>query len=262
VTSPISLEFDRYGERSHKPAIVIAHGLFGSSSNWRGIARHLGAQFEVYALDMRNHGQSPWSDDHSYEALAADIGKFIKTQIGTPAVVVGHSMGGKSAMTLALSQPELVRGVIVVDIAPVVYGHTHDGFIEAMQAVNTAELTSRKDADAALQASISEVAVRQFLLQNLVPAKPGYRWRINLDVLEQFMDGLTGFDVSPQSQFTGEALFIYGALSDYVTTASHPAIARHFPAHTLLEVGDAGHWVHAEQAPTVTEAIERFTLRV
>jgi len=262
VTVAVSLDFDHYGERSHKPSIVIAHGLFGSSSNWRGIAKNLATTHEVYALDMRNHGQSPWDDDHSYAAMAADIGEFIQRQIANPAIVVGHSMGGKATMTLALSQSELVRGAVIVDIAPVAYAHTHDGFVEAMKAVDTQNLTSRKEADAALTASIGEAAVRQFLLQNLVSTSPGYRWRINLDVLDQGMDQLTDFAVDANAKFSGEALFIYGALSDYVTASSHPAIARHFPAHTLLEVGEAGHWVHAEQAPTVIDAIRRFAERV
>ncbi len=258
MTGALSLDFDRYGERSDKPAIVIAHGLFGSSSNWRGIARKLAETSEVFAVDMRNHGASPWGDDHSYEALAADLALFIQTHVEGPAIVVGHSMGGKATMHLALHQPSLVAGIVVVDIAPVAYGHTHDGFIAAMKAIDTSSLASRSEADGLLADTIPELPVRQFLLQNLVTADEGYNWRINLNVLDKSMDDLTGFVVNPHSQYVGPTLFLYGAQSDYVTALTHDPIGRHFPRHELSEVSDAGHWVHAQQPAAVIAAIQRF----
>lgn len=258
----LPLDFDRYGDRSDRPPIVIAHGLFGSSSNWRGIARKLAESFEVFAVDMRNHGGSPWNEDHSYEALAADLALFIETHVEGPAVVVGHSMGGKATMQLALSRPALVAGAIVVDIAPVVYEHTHDGFIAAMKAIDASRLSSRKDADGQLAGTINELPVRQFLLQNLVSADVGYAWRINLDVLDRSMDQLTGFDAHPHTQYVGPGLFLHGANSDYVTAPTHEAVARYFPNHKLTEVADAGHWVHAEQPAIVVDAIIRFSERL
>jgi len=257
----VALSFDHYGESGGTP-LVVAHGLFGSSTNWRGICRKLGERHSVFAVDMRNHGESPWSDRHDYPALAADLGAFIAQHCNGSAIVVGHSMGGKAAMTLAMTQPERVRGLVVVDIAPVNYGHTHDPYIDAMLDVDAATLSSRSEADTQLAATIPEKPIRQFLTQNLVRADVGFRWRINLPVLQTAMPDLISFSVSDDARYDGPATFIHGKASNYVTDAQLPAIRQHFPDAQVLGVTKAGHWVHAEAPTPVINAIDETVNRV
>ena len=171
-----------HGNHSGTP-LVIAHGLFGSGRNWGVIARRLSDKRRVFTLDMRNHGSSPWLPDHSYAAMAADLSEVI-TKIDGPVDVLGHSMGGKAAMVAALSGAD-IRRLIVADIAPVIYGHTQQHLIDAMQALPLGDFTSRLDADAALKKTVENSNVRSFLLQSLNLRE--CKWRLNLDVLSEFM---------------------------------------------------------------------------
>lgn len=241
------------------PPLIILHGLFGSSRNWHSFAQKLGERFRVFCLDLRNHGESPWSDSVRYEDLAADVEAFIQSQSLVAPVVLGHSMGGKTAMVLSLSRSELVGRLVVLDIAPVPYDHSHDEYISAMRGLDLAGLRSRKDADAALKPTVPELGVRQFLLHNLVSGEGGYRWRVNLAALADGMEWIMGFpESSSASTYTGEVLFIYGGGSDYVRSAYEPAIRRLFPNTRLEEIPGAGHWLHAERPDEVRLSVERF----
>lgn len=227
------------------PVLVIAHGLFGSARNWGVIAKRLGAGRRVIAVDMRNHGASPWFDSHGYPEMAADLAEVIATAAaGGPCDVLGHSMGGKAAMMLALERPDLLRKLIVADIAPVAYGHSQQVYIDAMRAVDPATVGTRAQADAALAAEVEDPGVRAFLLQSL-DLKAG-AWRLNLDVLEREMDRIVGWP-EVTGRFEGPTLFLSGGASDYVRTADRARVREIFPKARFAAIPGAGHWLHAEK---------------
>ena len=235
------------------PTLLVAHGLFGSARNWGAVAKRLSDIRTVVAVDMRNHGESPRSDDHSYAALADDLAEVLDG----PADVLGHSMGGKAAMMLALRRPDLVRSLIVADIAPRAYDHTQRPTIEAMRSVDLAAVERRSDADAQLRRAIEDAPVRAFLLQSLDVA--GRHWRLNLDALDAEMDALVGWP-EPEGSYDGPTLVLRGGASDYVTERDEPAIRRLFPEAHIETIPGAGHWLHAE-APRPFEAAVRSFLR-
>ncbi len=239
------------------PAVLLLHGLFGSISNLKGLARRLSAHWRTISVDLRNHGASPWHDDVSYAAMAGDVGELMDDLDLADAVVAGHSMGGKTAMTLALDAPVRVRGLAVIDIAPVAYGHGHghEGLIDALLGVDLAAVERRADLDRLLATAIPDPVLRGFLGQNLVLDDGRYRWRIHLAALRSGMPRLTGWPEHGEARYPGEAVFVHGGASDYVDEAGKRAIARHFPAARLVRVDGAGHWLHAEQPAAVAEAI-------
>jgi pimeloyl-ACP methyl ester carboxylesterase len=234
------------------PPLVIAHGLFGSGRNWGVIAKRLADRHRVITVDMRNHGASPWTVTHSYPDLADDLGGLVSG----PADYLGHSMGGKAAMQLALLAPDRVRRLIVADIAPVAYSHTQQALIDAMRAVDLSEVTKRSDADAQLAGLVDDPGVRAFLLQSLdVGARA---WRLNLDTLEREMATITGWPGTP-GLFEGPALFLSGGNSDYVGRDHRDLIRAQFPKARFASIPCAGHWVHAEK-PREFEAAARAFL--
>mgnify|MGYP002712954193 CR=1 FL=1 len=244
-----------FGDDDRRPPVLIVHGLFGSGRNWGVIAKRLSDDRRVITVDMRNHGESFRADSQSYAEMAEDLARVIGAEGGV-ADVIGHSMGGKAAMVLALSQPDRVRRLIVADIAPVAYGHRQSHLIAAMQGLDLDAIETRGDADRALAGEIETGSVRAFLLQSLdVKAK---RWRLNLEVLDREMDRITGFpEVS--GQFDGPALFLAGAQSDYVTPEARPRIKALFPNAKQAKLPGAGHWLHAEK-PREFEAAARAFL--
>lgn len=230
--------------------LVILHGLFGSARNWGVIARRLAGLRQVHALDARNHGASPWAETMTYTEMAGDLAGYIEAHALAPCDILGHSMGGKTAMTLALTHPGLVRRLIVADIAPVRYVHgaqdAYGSYIEAMLGLDLAIIKRRSEADAALASSIPEPSLRAFLVQNLQDGGGGFHWRINLRGIEENLENLTDFPVAG-GHFDGPTTFLTGELSNYVRPRDEPAIRRLFPAARMIEIGDAGHWPHAEQ---------------
>ena len=256
--------------------VLIVHGLFGSARNWGAIAKRLSSDRPVVAVDMRNHAGSFRDARHDYPAMAADLAQVI-ADFGAPMDVVGHSMGGKAAMMLALTRPALLRRLVVADIAPVAYGHSQNHLIRAMRAMDLAGIIDRRDADARLAQSVSDPGVRAFLLQSLDLRADPPAWRLNLDVLEAQMEGITGWpelalsdtppaapDALPEpgvpvpvAPFAGPTLFLSGALSDYVQPEARPVIRALFPGARFAKLPGAGHWLHAEK-PRDFEA----TLRV
>lgn len=239
------------------PPVVILHGLLGSGRNWQGIAAALASRFDVVLPDLRNHGGSPWDADAGYPALVADVLALLD-RLGLARVrLVGHSMGGKVAMLLALRSPGRVERLVVVDIAPVGYGPGLDDLLRAMRALDLAGMTRRAEADAALAPAVPDRAVRAFLVQNLEQRPEGLAWRVNLDVLLPSMPTIRSFpETSDTEPFTGPTCFIRGERSDYVRLPEHePAIRRLFPTAEIHTVAGAGHWVHAEKAEAFLEVL-------
>ena len=261
------------------PHVVFVHGLFGQGKNWTTIAKGLAGHHRVTLIDLPNHGHSPWTDRVDY----ADMATLLATELehlGEPVTLVGHSMGGKVAMTLALRRPELLRALVVVDIAPSVYplsgGRTDDpgeeaspfaAYIEAMRELDLDSLERRQDADDALRAAVPSRMVRSFLLQSLVRdgvgAEGGWRWRLNLELLDRDLGALRGFPEPPEgASFDGPVLWIAGANSTYVLPEDRPRMEQLFPSTRLVRVKNAGHWVHSEQPEVFLETLRRFLAAV
>jgi pimeloyl-ACP methyl ester carboxylesterase len=248
---------ERYGDDAGRP-LVIAHGLFGAGRNWTSLAKRLAKSRPVIVVDMRNHGDSPWSDEAGYRAMAADLAETVAAAGGV-ADVLGHSMGGKAAMALALSAPERVRRLIVADIAPVAYDHAHGDYVAAMRAVDLSRVARRSDADPMLAAAIPQAPLRAFILQNLVIEEGRARWRPNLDALAASMDELLSFPADlPRARWDGPALFLRGGASDYVAEAHAPAVRARFPAARIETLDGAGHWLHADRPEAFVNAVEAF----
>ena len=241
-----------------EPPLLVAHGLLGSARNWGALARRLGRKRRVIAVDMRNHGDSPWDEDASYPAMAGDLAETIAAEAGGRADVLGHSMGGKAAMALALTQPQRVGRLIVADIAPVGYDHSHAQTIAAMAALDLAAVARRADADAALRQGIPNDAMRAFVVHNLAFEDGRARWRPNLAALAAGMEGLVGWPRGDHAPFAGPALFLRGGASDYVSPAMHGAIRALFPAARIETLESAGHWLHAEKPEAFLAAVEAF----
>jgi esterase len=239
------LNFHTFGEESAKPTLLIVHGLFGSARNWRAIARHFSKTRRVITVDMRNHGDSFWHDDNSYHDMADDLAAVIKHH-GRKMDVLGHSMGGKASMVLALENPELVHHLIVADIAPVTYTHDQVSNVKIMQSMPLNTIESRSEADKILAHDIEEPAVRAFFLQSLILSDDGNSWQLNLDALEQNMDSIVGFP-KISGQYDGGTLIIRGGASPYVTSAGLDVVAKHFPHYHMQTIPEAGHWLHAEK---------------
>jgi pimeloyl-ACP methyl ester carboxylesterase len=244
------------------PPLVVAHGLFGSARNFNTLGRRWAASRRVVLLDMRNHGASPWADAMDYAAQAGDLADAVERLAGGRALVLGHSMGGKAAMALALTRPELVAGLIIADIAPVPYAHTHLSYVRAMRAVDLARVRRRSDADPMLADAVPDPTLRAFLLQNLLVEDGAARWRLNLAAIEHEMPKLTGWPADwPRDRFEGPTHFLHGGASDYVPDAGRAKIAGLFPAAEVEAIDGAGHWLHAEKPAEFAAAVERWLAR-
>ncbi len=241
------------------PPLVLLHGLFGSGRNWTRIARYLSKSWQVHSLDLPNHGDSPWTETTDYPAMAEAVSGYLQDQDLEGVTLVGHSMGGKVAMTLALTRPERLSRLVVVDIAPVTYDHANLSYVRAMQALDLTQVTRRAEADRQLQPVIADPGVRSFLLQNLVATPEGFRWRLNLETLGGSMGAIHGF---PEALLTATyqepTLFLTGVSSDYLLPDYHALIERLFPKVAFESVADAGHWVHAENPSGFLAALEGF----
>jgi len=246
----------RHGQATERPTLLIVPGLVGSARNWGAIARRMADDRLVVAVDMRNHGESPWQDSHAYADLAADLVKIIAT-LGGPVDVLGHSMGGKAAMQLALTHPDLVNRLVVADIAPAAYGHSQSHLVAAMRGLDLTGLDSRSEADRRLAATVADPGVRAFLLQSLDLKATPPRWRLNLDVLDREMTAITGWP-DTQGRFDGPTLFLAGALSDYIRPEHRPQIKALFPKAVQAKIPGAGHWLHADRPREFEAALRAF----
>lgn len=250
------LTYSEYGTASaDHPSLIIAHGLYGSGRNWGVIAKRLSDTRHVITPDMRNHGTSPRAASQSYPDMAGDLAEVIQ-KIGGPVDLVGHSMGGKTAMTLALTKPELINRLIIADIAPVAYGHTQQGMIDAMRSVDLSTLTRRSDAESQLAAAGVEPALQSFFTQSLdVPNKS---WRLNLDLLEAEMEKIIGWPEEITGPFDGPTFFLSGAASDYVLPEHRQKIKTLFPQARFAKIPDAAHWLHAEKPRAFEASVRAF----
>ena len=255
---PVTLTHLDYPAADEREApLLIAHGLFGQARNFHSLARRLATTRRVVAVDMRNHGASPWDPVMSYEAMAGDLAFSVERLCGGRAVVLGHSMGGKAAMALALSEPARVEALIVADIAPVSYEHSHRSYVKAIQAVDLAAVTRRSDADPLLADAIPEPPLRAFILQNLEVREGVATWRLNLAAIEANMDALLSFPADlPESAYGGPAYFLHGGASDYVAPPTHARIRALFPGAEIEGVEGAGHWLHAEKPDVFVERVD------
>lgn len=246
-----------HGDATAAAPLLIVHGLFGSARNWGAIARRLSDSRRVIAVYMRNHGDSPWTSTHSYPDLAADLAEVIEAE-GGRADVLGHSMGGKASMVLALTRPELVDRLIVADIAPVAYEHTQVGLIHAMRGLDLSAIERRGDADRALAATVEDASTRAFLLQSLDLRSKPHRWRLNLDTLEAEMPRIMGWPEAIDGQFDGPTLVLAGANSTYIRPEHRDRIKALFPAARFAKIPGAGHWLHAEKPREFEAAVRAF----
>ncbi|WP_050521123.1 alpha/beta fold hydrolase [Pseudorhodobacter antarcticus] len=241
------------------PPLLIVHGLFGSARNWGVIARRMAADRDVVAVDMRNHGDSFWADSHTYADMATDLAAVIAAH-GGRMDVMGHSMGGKAAMQLALTHGDLVDRLIVADIAPVAYDHDQSPHVRAMQGLDLAGITTRGAADSRLAGVMEDPGLRAFFLQSLDLKADPVRWRLNLDVLAEQMPAIVGWP-GTKGVFDGPVLFLAGAGSHYVKPEYRADMRALFPAARFAKIPGAGHWLHAEKPREFEDTLRVFLTR-
>jgi esterase len=239
--------------------LAILHGLFGAGRNWATIAQRLAAHRRVIALDLRNHGASPWADAMGYGEMAEDVRATLRALGCHRYALLGHSMGGKAAMVAALAHGEEIGRLVVVDIAPVAYPARHLGHLQAMRALDLPAVRRRADADARLARAVPDAAERAFLLQNLLFEDGRARWRLNLAAIERGMPTLVGFPAVPEgAAYRGPALFVAGGKSDFLLPEHEPQIRRLFPDAKIERIADAGHWLHAERPQAFLDIVQPF----
>ncbi|MFK7963939.1 MAG: alpha/beta fold hydrolase [Burkholderiaceae bacterium] len=255
-TNTVALNIRELGDG---PVLLLLHGLFGSSRNWVSVQKALAEHYHVVSVDLRNHGESGWHDEMNYAVMAQDISNLIASRGWEQVSVLGHSMGGKVAITLALRQPPELQRLIVADIAPVVYAPHHREFIQAMLALDLSRIERRSDADRQLASTIAEPGVRAFLLQNLVQKGPEWFWRFNLKALDESLVALGDFPAAIEaSRWNGPVCVIRGGASDYITTDGRAAFDRYFESVEHHALAGAGHWLHAEQPAAFIDIVRRF----
>jgi len=240
--------------------IIILHGLFGTSDNWLAIGKALSQTNQVFMLDQRNHGQSPWSDTFDYDAMAADLKEFIDNHRLENPMLIGHSMGGKTIMQFAMNYPDSFLKMIVVDIAPKFYPVHHALILQGLASIDLKTLKSRTEANEFLKRFEENEGVRQFLLKNLWrnPAKNNdFEWRINLQVITKNID-IIGFELSNEHAINQSVLFIRGSESHYIQPEDERKIWELFPAYDLKTIEGTGHWVQAEKPKEFIEIVKQF----
>jgi esterase len=250
---PVELAFEDVGAG---PPVLLLHGLFGSAMNWRRIARGLAHRHRVLSVDLRNHGASPWASTMSYAEMAADVAALIDRLDFDRPGLIGHSMGGKVAMTLALTQPNAIGPLVVADIAPVSYGDRFSSFTDAMRGVDALHATSREEIRRSLLQTIPEDRTVGFLMTNLVRKGEQFDWRINLAALSAAVGDIGAFPNMLEGRtFDGPMTLIRGANSDYVSDDDQPLVRGYFPRARFVTIPDAGHWLHADQPEAFIAAL-------
>ena len=247
--------------RGEGPPVILLHGLFGSSANLGMVARGLARDFSVYSLDLPNHGLSPRRADMGYADMARDVAAFIRDKHLAPCHLLGHSMGGKVAMQLALQEPDLVGRLVVADIAPVQYPPHHDAILAGLDAVAAASPTDRRSAEAVLAEHVPEPGVRAFLLKSWQKQGDGsWDWLIDVEAIKRNYPELGAPNTPPRTggHHDGPTLFVIGSASDYVRREHREAILALFPAVELKIIQGAGHWLHAEKPAAFNRLVLRF----
>jgi esterase len=248
-------------EEGKGSVLCLLHGLFGAGRNLGAVQRRLAVRFRTLALDLRNHGASPHAARMDYAAMAEDVRETLAAAGALPAMLLGHSMGGKVAMRLALERAELMRALVVADIAPVLYPPHHRDLAAAMLALPLAPGLTRAAADASLAPSVPDPAIRSFLLQNLILGNEP-SWRIGLAEIVAALPGIEDFSPPPGHRYPGPALFVAGARSDYIRPEHQGAIRALFPAARFARVAGAGHWLHADNLEGFLSEIMPFLTAV
>lgn len=266
-TATVSLQWtDFYNTDQNNTPVLLLHGLLGSKRNFASLAASLGAQLEkqrrILAVDLRNHGDSEWSDDMSYTAMAKDVLDFLDEQKLEQIILVGHSMGGKVAQAMSLLYPHRVAGLVVIDIAPVEYSRTDphwkgvEDILLAIHAVDIGDGATKAELDKMLRPTIPDPALRAFVLTNYDPRKQG--WKIPVGTIVKELNAIAGFDVPPKTSYEGDVFIIHGGQSRFVRHAYMDQIAEFFPNHMLTTIRGAGHWVHAEAPDDTIALLKRY----
>lgn len=240
--------------------LIILHGLFGSSDNWQTHGKKLAEYFEVYLVDQRNHGKSDWSDAFSYELMAADLFEFVQEHNLEDFILMGHSMGGKTAMYFAQEHEDLLEKLIVVDMGVKSYPVHHDRILEGLKSLDLSIIDSRGDAQKALAEYIDDASIRQFLLKNLYwKSKGQLAWRINIPVLDEKIDEIV--KELPHKEVLTDTLFMRGGKSNYILEEDTEQIKSYFPVSEIYSIESAGHWIHAEAPTEFIEKVLGYCLR-
>lgn len=251
----MKLHFRKFGE-GHP--LFVLHGVFGSADNWQTLAKYFAENNSVYLLDQRNHGNSPHSEVMTYEAMADDLKELMDDEGLSQIHLLGHSMGGKTAMAFGMKYPDLLNKLIVVDIAPKYYPPHHQQIFEGFHAVNLQTLTSRKEAEDIMASTIKDFGVRQFILKNLTRnTQNEFAWKVNLDVIEKNIE-IIGEGLNTNQTWSGEALFIAGGKSQYILAEDEIIIKNYFPKAVIKSIDGSGHWVHAEKPQELLKMVQEF----
>jgi pimeloyl-ACP methyl ester carboxylesterase len=250
----VKLNYTKFGERNR--SLIILHGLFGSSKNWITFARTLSQDLSVYALDLRNHGDSPHTDTHSLDDLREDLKYFIDFHKIEKPILLGHSMGGLAVMALALKYPEIAQSIIIEDIAPRNYVPHHENEFQTLNR-DLSKFHSRNEIDEAMSEYIKNKSIRQFLQMNLERMENGYRWKLNIPILEKstLIEEFAGYE---GCTYSGPALFVTGGLSEYVKMNDHTIIQKYFPASEIITIPEADHWLHYSSAEKFLSLVKDF----
>jgi pimeloyl-ACP methyl ester carboxylesterase len=254
------------------PALIILHGLYGLSDNWLTIGRRLSERFTVYLVDQRNHGRSPHAASHTYQDMADDLNELLESENLPQSIILGHSMGGKTAMLFAAQKPHKVAALVVVDIAPVGYTSVsehsehsifHLNVINSMLSIDPSAKSTRSEIEAKLSQTIKDVSVRQFIMKNITRNTSGlFEWKLNVKALSKNLPAILG-DLALEKNIpcgvnNFPSLFIAGANSDYITAQNQELIMRFFPRTSIVTIPNAGHWVHAEQPELFVTTVVDF----
>ena len=237
--------------------LFILHGLLGSSDNWISLAKIWSKTHKVYLIDLRNHGQSFHSDQFNYDLMANDVYELIMDESIQSVDIIGHSMGGKVAMKLAVQHPSKIKNLVIIDIAPKYYPVHHEQILKGLKAIQLSNLASRNEADETLKKYVNEAGIRQFLLKNLKRNAEGYIWKMNLNVISEQIENV-GENLKNHDKFDGPTLFIRGGNSDYINGADLAQINKIFPKSKVETIDNAGHWVHAEKPTELMMTINQF----
>lgn len=247
-----------YKQQGDGYPLIVLHGLFGMSDNWFSLAKQFGESFSTYIVDQRNHGRSPHDPAFNYDVMAADLLDFMDEHFIESAHIIGHSMGGKTAMTFAVKFPDKVGKLVVADIAPKYYPPHHQEILAALHAIPVHELKSRKEAEEVIAQRISDMGTAQFLLKNLYAREEGgYDWRFNLPVISDNIESV-GEALGEMYTFDKPTLFLRGEHSNYIKDSDIHDIERHFPKATVVTIEGSGHWVHAEKPQLFLDTVMAF----
>ena len=247
-----------YKEFGQGDPIIILHGLFGTLDNWQTLAKKLAEEYTVYIIDQRNHGRSPHAAEFNYKVMAEDLQVFMEDNWIHQARIIGHSMGGKTAMQFALEYPDMVEKLVIVDIANQSYKGGHETIFDALLGLDLEKIENRKDADSILSQKIEDYGIRQFLLKNLTRSKSGeYQWKMNLPIIHENYQAILN-KIESEEIFEGATLFVKGGLSKYITDDNFSDTKQFFPNAGLITIENVGHWVHAEAPKRLLEELELF----